>query len=159
MACGLGERNPGPHRAKATVRGGGLPPASSSLIRERRAARRTAPDDSVVDDRSSGGNYISRWQRAFSRTPHGITGSGGFSHSYATVIQALATYADYDTGENARPGSGRLERDTGLSTSTVARATAWAQSAGWVELVKAAVRGHSVNVYRMTFPPSMAGHL
>lgn len=134
-----------------------VPPVS---LKELRAARRIATQDDLAAKTGGGGNYMSRWQRAFSRTPHGtMTGSDGFSHSYAMVIQALASHADFDTGQSAHPGVSKLIAYTGLSASTIGRATRWAESAGWIERVRAAVKGTSVNVYKMTFPPSDTGHL
>ena len=73
------------------------------------------------------------------------------------VGMTLASYADYSTGENARPGINRLALATGRSSRTIMRALGELEEIGLVEQV---MRGQSrgrnggglASVYRLTLP-------
>lgn len=77
-----------------------------------------------------------------------------------TVLVVLSQFADYATGQNARPGLDRLARDTGLSRRTVTDALKAGEAAGLIRQVR---RGFgnagtgTTSVYEMVSSPKQPG--
>lgn len=80
--------------------------------------------------------------------------ASGIKHRDRAVGYTLATYADYKTGENIRPGlqgiAGRWESDRGELSKAVKSLC----KLGWIELVedRSAKPTSSPNMYRLAIP-------
>lgn len=97
----------------------------------------------------SNGVGVFKWLAAFRSTDK----ARPLTVTTVAVGYALATFANYSTGENARPVQDTLAAATGAHVRTVGRALETLESLGWTSTM--ATMGNGVKVYRLTLPPGL----
>lgn len=95
-------------------------------------------------------SFTAQWRRRFCRARHGD--HDGVGTVGVAVGLVLAEYADWATGENARPGLDRVADVVGCSTATVKRGIKMLVISGWIECTDRGSFGRA-STYRLTIPP------
>jgi len=100
---------------------------------------------------------VTEWEKAWRSEPlapkHPTAGGRTVSAAAVKVaLWALASWADYDTGQNARPGVARLATATGLTEQVVRWALEVGRRLGWIVRTSHRPGTGRADVYALTIP-------